>query len=93
MSGLYLDDKQIARVLGIPVEEWRVNAVVLARQGLPEPDALFGGRRYWPAVRAFLDRRNGLSAPSQHPVRVSRETLDAEPEPRRRPRAEKAHAG
>ena len=63
-AGLYLDDRQIARALGVPVDLWRANAVVLARKGLPEPDPLFEGRRYWPAVKAFLDRRWLLAAPS-----------------------------
>lgn len=61
--GLYLNDKQIADELGIPVDEWRTNAALLKHKGLPAPDPLFGCRYYWPAVKAFLDRRYGLDAP------------------------------
>ena len=61
---LYLSDAAIARQLGIGKDRWRANAVVLEKQGLPRPDPLFGHRRYWPAVRAFLDRRAGLGTPS-----------------------------
>lgn len=61
--GLYLDDKEIAKQLGVSVAEWAVIASRLARVGLPAPDLLFGNRRYWPAVKAFLDRRYGLEAP------------------------------
>lgn len=35
-------------------------AVVLEREGLPTVDPLFG-RRYWPALKAYLDRRAGIS--------------------------------
>lgn len=90
--GLYLDDKQIADELGIPVAEWRENAAVLTQDGLPAPNPLFGNRRYWPAVRAFLDRLEGLGTPSDRPRRISRENLDAEPQPRRRAGTQKAHA-
>lgn len=64
MRGLYLDDKQIAAELGVTIDDWRAIALVLTRKGLPAPDPLFGGKRYWPAVKAFLDRRYGLDAPS-----------------------------
>lgn len=33
----------------------------MEKSGLPRPDPLFGQRRYWPAVRAFLDRRAGMA--------------------------------
>ncbi len=61
---LYVDDKEIAALLGLKVSEWRANAMILERRGLPAGDPLFSGRRYWPAVKAFLDRRYGLEAPS-----------------------------
>ena len=61
---LYVDDKELAALLGIPVDEWRTNAIVLQRAGLPRPDPLFTNRRYWPAVKAFLDHHNGMEAPS-----------------------------
>lgn len=63
-DALYLDDKAIAQRLGVSQLAWLDSARVLTQSGLPQPDPLFGGRRYWPAVRAFLDRRAGLAAPS-----------------------------
>ncbi|MGN8096208.1 hypothetical protein [Methylobacterium sp. 22177] len=36
---------------------WTGLAVVLERGGFPRVDPQFGGR-YWPAVKAFLDRRH-----------------------------------
>ncbi len=58
---LYPSEAEIARELlgnarGV---EWRSLAQVLERQGLPRVDPTFGAR-YWPAVRAWLDRRNGV---------------------------------
>lgn len=60
---LYVSDREIARRLGIGERRWRANARVLEQRGLPRPDPLFADKRYWPAVRAFLDRRSGLTAP------------------------------
>jgi len=41
---------------------WDGVATVLERDGLPKRDPLFGNRRYWPAVEAFLRRRNGIAS-------------------------------
>jgi hypothetical protein len=58
---LYPSEEQIARAVLGPgkVRQWPGLAVVLERQGLPRVDEQFGGR-YWPAVRAFLDRRHNV---------------------------------
>jgi hypothetical protein len=58
---LFLTEGQIAEKFEISAAEWKAIAAVLERSGLPTPDPLFGNRRYWPAVRAFLDRRAGVS--------------------------------
>ena len=39
---------------------WRPLARDLERRGMPQIDPVFG-RRYWPAVKAWLDRRAGLT--------------------------------
>jgi hypothetical protein len=57
---LFLTEGEIADRLGLPAVEWQAAASVLERVGLPRPDPVFRARRYWPAVRAFLDRRAGL---------------------------------
>lgn len=51
---------------------WDGVAAVLERDGLPKRDPLFGNRRYWPGVEAFLRRRNGLAS------RVGGSTPDGE---------------
>jgi hypothetical protein len=58
---LYATEDQIARlVLGKGKErEWRELAKVWEGQGLPAIDPQTGAR-YWPAVKAWLDRRYSL---------------------------------
>lgn len=60
---LYVTDDQIAvELFGDAPQaktDWRVLRERLQRHGLPPVDPLTN-RRYWPAVRAFLDRRHGL---------------------------------
>ncbi|EJT05683.1 hypothetical protein [Rhizobium sp. CCGE 510] len=58
---LYLSEASIAhRVLGAKSRTaWDALAIVWERDGLPRIDPMTGCR-YWPAVRAFLDRRHGL---------------------------------
>lgn len=60
IDGLFLAESDIALRLGLPTVEWQAVAAALEKAGLPKPDPLFCHRRYWPAVRAFLDRRAGL---------------------------------
>ena len=59
---LYPTEEQIARAVLPPdkTKAWDGIASVLERRGFPQIDPLFGGR-YWPAVKAFLDRRHGLN--------------------------------
>lgn len=63
---LYAGDLEIGRAVLGPKRacEWKALAGLLEAAGLPKIDPLFGGR-YVPAVKAFLDRHNGLmvSAP------------------------------
>lgn len=60
-SNLYPDENEVARcVLGKNAKLWSSIAPALEREGLPRIDPLIGAR-YWPAVRAHLDRRHGLS--------------------------------
>ena len=61
---LYPSEREIAvAVLGIKrAPEWKSIAVLFERQGLPRISPRTGAR-YWPAVKAWLDRYNGLGAP------------------------------
>lgn len=60
-DALYISEAVVARrVLGTgALPRWSGLATVLEREGLPRIDPLTGCR-YWPAVKAFLDRRHGL---------------------------------
>ena len=57
---LFLTEGEIADRLGMATLKWQATASALEKGGLPTPNPLFENRRYWPAVRAFLDRRAGL---------------------------------
>ncbi len=59
---LYATDEQLARIiLGEDDPRlWRGVVKELSRDGLPAPRALFGNRRYLPAVLRYFDRREGL---------------------------------
>ena len=63
-ESLYLTEARIAEKIGVSVDEWRATALVLEGQGLPKRDPLFSNRRYWPACKAFLDRRYNLGPQS-----------------------------
>lgn len=65
--GLYVTDAELIRRLGVP--EKTARQVIRAldanpRSGFPKKSKLWGDRRYWPAVTAYLDRANGLNMPA-----------------------------
>ena len=58
---LYLLDSELIRRLGVPEKLMRSLLPGLeAKYAFPKKQPLFGGRRYWPAVKAWLDKHNGL---------------------------------
>ena len=69
--GLYVSDAELYELLGLEKRDGAcaVQALEMDRS-FPRKEALFGNKRYFPAVRAFLDRRYGLSmvAPSKPDV-------------------------
>lgn len=74
---LFLPEGEIARRLGIGAERWKTLRRVLEQRGLPKPDPLIG-RRYWPAVRAYFDRRAGvdrLTAPDVGDGEINHDAL------------------
>lgn len=61
---LFLTDAELIRRLGVPEETGRAALNMLDRErraGFPQKQRLWGNRRYWPAVKAFLDRTGGLT--------------------------------
>jgi hypothetical protein len=63
---LFLLDSELIRRLGVPEKVLRpILPGLESRYGFPRKQALFGNRRYWPAVKAWLDKHNGLPDPSK----------------------------
>lgn len=59
---LYLTDAELIRRIGVPDKTMRSMLPGLEKNyGFPKKSPLFGGRRYWPAVKTWLDRHNGLT--------------------------------
>lgn len=57
----YLTDAELIRRLGVPEKVLRPMLPGLeSKYGFPKKSPLFGGRRYWPAVKKWLDKHNGL---------------------------------
>jgi hypothetical protein len=75
-GSLYVTEAEIAHRLGVGVKTWRATAHVLEKSGLPQGDPLFCGRRYWPAVRAFLDGWNGMGEQSSPSHDATQEKWD-----------------
>ncbi len=60
---LYITDEELIRRLGAPRKAVRAALHMFDHdpsKGFPKKQALWGNRRYWPAVKAYLDRTNGL---------------------------------
>ena len=67
---LYLSDAELIRRLGVPGKHMRKILPGLEKElGFPRESPLFGHRRYWPAVKAWLDKRNGLIVSPSQPRR------------------------
>lgn len=61
---LFVTDAELIRRLGVPVKLGRAVLAGLDREkhrGFPQKQKVWGDRRYWPAVKAFLDRTGGLT--------------------------------
>jgi hypothetical protein len=59
---LYLLDSELIRRLGVPDKVMRRMLPSLeSKYGFPRKQPLFGQRRYWPAVKAWMDKHNGLT--------------------------------
>lgn len=66
---LYVTDAQMIRKLNVPEKVIRPVLVLLDAQhktnGFPQPDPMFGGRRYWPKVKVWFDNYNRLPQESK----------------------------
>ena len=64
---LYVTDAELIRRLGVPEKIARAALHQFDREkhrGFPQKQKLWGDRRYWPAVKAFLDRTGGITLDS-----------------------------
>lgn len=62
-DGLFVTDTELARRLGLPRNIVRDAVTTLdanPQSGFPKKLPFWGNRRYWPAVRDYFDRWNGL---------------------------------
>lgn len=68
---VYLTDAELIRRLGVPAHIARTTIDFYEKKaGFPPKQAMWGGRRYWPAVKAWLDKQNGLTIPGDQPRRL-----------------------
>ncbi len=82
----FLTDLEIAQRWGVCDKTARRAIKALEKAGgFPRKDPLFGGKRYWPAIDAFMKRRAGLIVASV-PTDGEENWDDEAPAPRRRTR-------
>jgi len=61
---LYLTDAEMLRRIGVPPKLVKPLLPALeSKYAFPKKSAFFGDRRYWPAVKAWLDKHEGLTLP------------------------------
>jgi hypothetical protein len=62
---LFVTDAEMIRRMGAPEKTARAALRELDRDkgsGFPQKKALWGNRRYWPAVKQWFDRTNGVGS-------------------------------
>jgi len=68
----YLTDAELIRRLGVPAHTARTTIDYYEKKGgFPPRQSMWGGRRYWPAVEAWLNKHNGLTMPADQPRRLT----------------------
>lgn len=58
---LFVTEAECAERIGLDTDDFKSIVSTLEKSGFPLPDPVFKNRRYWPAVRAWLDRRYSLT--------------------------------
>ena len=87
MSDDFVSDLEIARRWGVGEKTARVAIREFERRpGFPKRDPMFGDKRYWPAVRAFMANRYGLSMASATSPDDGEEPWNATPTAKNRQR-------
>lgn len=68
----FLTDAELIRKLGVPEPAARTAIDFYEKKGgFPPKEAMWGGRRYWPAIEAWLNRQHGLTMPADQPRRIA----------------------
>lgn len=76
---LFITDAELIRRMGVPEKIARsvIRMLDSKPSGFPRKQKLWGDRRYWPAVKAYLDRTSGLESETdaarvapEHPART-----------------------
>ena len=57
---LFVTQAECAERIGLSTDDFKSIVSTLEKSGFPLPDPVFKNRRYWPAVRGWLDRRYGI---------------------------------
>ncbi len=65
-DALFVTEAQCAERLGLSLDQFKAALLAADKSGFPMKDPLFANRRYWPAVRAWLDNRYGLDGEKSH---------------------------
>ena len=59
---LWVTDAELIRRIGVPEKTAReALRMAEAKEGFPRKQKMWGDRRYWPAVKAYFDRRFGAN--------------------------------
>lgn len=70
---LFVTDAELIRRLGLPEPKARrIIQHAEKNYGFPAKRKVWGDRRYWPAVKAWLDEENGLNLDAPQPKRERR---------------------
>ncbi|OCJ68624.1 hypothetical protein A6U97_08210 [Agrobacterium tumefaciens] len=64
---LFVTEAECAVRIGLDTNDFKSIVSTLEKAGFPLPDPVFKNRRYWPAVRAWLDRRYGIDRATDGP--------------------------
>lgn len=59
-DALFVTEAQCAERLGLTLDQYKTAIIAAGKAGFPQRDPLFGNKRYWPAVRVWLDQRYGM---------------------------------
>jgi hypothetical protein len=68
---LWVTDAELIRRMGCPekIARQALRELDNRKTGFPPKQAFWGGRRYWPAVKAYLDKRYGHNVAASPPRR------------------------